>query len=113
MEFFYIFKLLAFLLCCNYIVITLLFVCAMRAQIIKIGNSKGIRIPKTFIEQSGIENEVELEVEKGQLVIKPLYKARNDWDSAFKKMAVGEDDSLLDSDSLGSQSKWDNEEWVW
>jgi len=85
----------------------------MRTQIIKIGNSKGIRIPKTFIEQSGIEGEVELEVAKGQLIIKPLFKARNDWDSAFKKMAVNEDDLLIDNDLLANQTKWDNEEWVW
>lgn len=85
----------------------------MITKIVKIGNSRGIRIPKSFIDESGLNDEVELEIEKGRIVIKPKLKSRESWDSAFKKMAENNDDILLDSKSLTNQTKWDEEEWEW
>lgn len=41
----------------------------MITTIISIGNSRGIRIPKVLLEESGLENEVELEVKKGEIRI--------------------------------------------
>ena len=84
----------------------------MKTNIIKIGNSRGIRIPKTFMEQSGLKSEVELEVEGANIIIKPVAKDRAKWELAFRKMA-NKDDILLDKDSLSEQTKWDNEEWEW
>ncbi len=46
----------------------------MRAKVIKIGNSRGIRIPKSIIEQSGLNDEVELEVRNDQIIIKSISK---------------------------------------
>ena len=46
----------------------------MTTTIISIGNSKGIRIPKLLLEESGLENEVELEVKKGEIRIIPAKK---------------------------------------
>ncbi len=85
----------------------------MLTKIIQIGNSRGIRIPKSFIEQSGINNEVELELKDDRIIIKSLSNVRKNWDLAFKKMYENHDDILLDSISLSSQSSWDNEEWTW
>ena len=85
----------------------------MLTKIIQIGNSRGIRIPKSFIEQSGINNEVELELKDDRIIIKSLSNVRKNWDSAFKKMCENHDDILLDSNSLSNQSSWDNEEWTW
>ncbi len=85
----------------------------MLTKIIRIGNSRGIRIPKSFIEQSGINNEVELELKDDRIIIKSLSNVRKNWDSAFKKMYENHDDILLDSNSLSNQSSWDNEEWTW
>lgn len=85
----------------------------MKAQIIKIGNSRGIRIPKAIFEQSGLKSEVELEVKNGQLIVSPIKKARDTWDESFKKMAINKDDILLDQDSIQASTKWDNEEWAW
>jgi antitoxin MazE len=85
----------------------------MRTKVVKIGNSRGIRIPKSLIDESGLKNEVELEISEGQIIVKPVSKNREDWDEEFKKMAKNKDDVLLDSEILIDQSKWDNEEWVW
>ena len=81
----------------------------MKASIIKIGNSHGIRIPKPLLDQCGFENEVELEVHNNSLVIKPRKKLRQNWENAFKKMADNNDDRLIESPS----SDWDNGEWEW
>ena len=85
----------------------------MKTKIVKIGNSRGVRIPKSFIDQSGLKSEVELEIENGQIVIKPISRNRDTWETAFQKMAKNKDDLLLDSIFLSEQSKWDKEEWEW
>ncbi len=83
----------------------------MRAQIIRIGNSQGIRIPKTILEQVGFKKEVELEVENDQIVIKRAKTMREGWKEAFQKMARRGDDKLLNEDIINN--KWDEEEWQW
>lgn len=50
---------------------------SIRTRIIKIGNSQGIRIPKTLLEQSGIDSEVEIEVQGDQLTIRAASQLRN------------------------------------
>ena len=85
----------------------------MITKVVKIGNSRGIRIPKSFINQSGIKNEVELEVKDDRIIIKSLSEVRKNWEAAFQKMSENNDDILLDQDSLSNQSSWDNEEWTW
>ena len=84
----------------------------MRARVVKIGNSQGIRIPKTLLEQTGIMNDVELDVEKDKIVIRPILNPRADWDKAFKTMAGRGDDALVDGNENISHS-WDEEEWQW
>jgi antitoxin MazE len=59
----------------------------MKTRIIAIGNSQGIRIPKVLLEQSGLGEEVELEVHDAQLVIRPAARPRQGWDEAFCAMA--------------------------
>lgn len=83
----------------------------MRARIIKIGNSQGVRIPKLFLEQTGLAEEVEIEAVDKQIVIRPVTSIREGWDEAFKKMADNIDDQLLDATT--SQTQWDESEWQW
>ncbi|HEX9003235.1 MAG TPA: AbrB/MazE/SpoVT family DNA-binding domain-containing protein [Blastocatellia bacterium] len=83
----------------------------MRARIIKIGNSQGVRIPKLFLEQTGLAEEVEIEAVDKQIVIRPVTSIREGWDEAFKKMADNTDDQLLDA--TASQTQWDESEWQW
>lgn len=83
----------------------------MRARVVKIGNSRGIRIPKPMLEQSGIQDEVDLEAEDGQIVIRAVRHPREGWDAAFAEMARRGDDKLLDDGP--STTTWDEEEWEW
>ena len=69
---------------------------AVRTQLIKIGNSRGIRIPKALIDQAKLGNEVEIAVQRGQLVIRPVSHPRSGWDEQFSAMAEHGDDQLLD-----------------
>ncbi len=82
-----------------------------RAKIVKIGNSQGLRIPKLFLEQTGISGNVELEARSGEIVIRAERGVRNGWGDAFSQMAARGDDSLLDDSE--SAIEWDDEEWVW
>jgi len=84
----------------------------MRARIIRIGNSQGIRLPKAVLDQSGLTDEVELEVEDGQIVLRAPENPRAGWEAAFELMHARGDDVLLDGDQLGNSS-WDDEEWEW
>jgi antitoxin MazE len=81
----------------------------MRARVIKIGNSQGLRIPKPILEQTGITGDVEIEVEKNQIIIRPVKNAREGWDAAFKIMAEKGDDEPIIDDSISNL--WDEDEW--
>jgi antitoxin MazE len=84
----------------------------MRARVIRIGNSHGLRIPKPILEQTGIRDDVGIELGKNQIIIRPVQKARDGWDKAFKRMAEKGDDALVIDDNDVSHS-WDEEEWQW
>ena len=84
----------------------------MRAHIVKIGNSRGIRIPKPLLDQTGIKYDVELEVDKNRIIIRPISNPRSGWDNAFKAMGQNRDDVLIDGKDNISHS-WDDEEWQW
>ena len=84
----------------------------MRASIVRIGNSRGIRIPQSLLEQCRLGSSVELEVQDGQLVVRPADRPRAGWDDAFCAMAEQGDDALLDQESLPG-TEWDAKEWEW
>ena len=84
----------------------------MRARVVKIGNSQGIRIPKPLLEQTGIMGEVELEVDQNQIIIRPILNPRAGWDDAFVSMAEENDDVMIDGEE-GITHSWDEEEWQW
>jgi len=88
---------------CNYDVI-------MKAQIIQIGNSQGIRIPKMMLEETGIAGEVELEAHPDGLLIRSVKKPRGTWDAQFKAMADLDDDQPLHP---APATKFENKEWKW
>ena len=81
----------------------------MKASIVKIGNSHGVRIPKPILDQCGFKKEVELEVVNQELVVKAVYRPRKNWETSFKKMAQHKDDRLKEAPS----TDWDIEEWEW
>ncbi|WP_420458991.1 AbrB/MazE/SpoVT family DNA-binding domain-containing protein [Neolewinella sp.] len=70
----------------------------MEAKIVKIGNSKGVRIPKKVLQEYAIEDTIEMNLLKEGILIKPARKVREGWDEAFAKMAAEGDDELLIND---------------
>ncbi len=82
-----------------------------KAKLVKIGNSKGIRIPKVVLEQCDFGEVVHLEVVNNTLVISSPTGVRKNWDAAFQAMAQAGDDKLLDIGEI--QNEWDETEWHW
>ena len=81
----------------------------MEVSVIKIGNSKGIRLSKTLLEQYNIRDTVDLIMAKGQIIIRPLSKPRKGWDKAFKEMNENGDDNLFIADIFEEENL--EEEW--
>ena len=84
----------------------------MEANIIKIGNSKGIIIPANIIKLLGLEDSVQLEMENEKLIVRPSKKKkpREGWEESFKKMHENGDDELLIPDVFEDE---DFENWTW
>ncbi len=80
----------------------------MELSVINIGNSKGIRLSKTILEKYSISDKIELILEKGYIILKPLSEPRKGWDKAFKKMHENGDDQLLMDDVFEDENF---EEW--
>ena len=68
----------------------------MKTYVIRIGNARGIRIPKTLLEQCQLRDEVEIEVQDNRLIIRPVAKPRSGWADPFRRMHELGDDVLLD-----------------
>ena len=83
----------------------------VKTRIVKIGNSQGVRIPKLLLQQVGLINEVEVEAQEGQLVIRPLTHAQQGWEQSFQAMAERRDDQMLDSEPL-VLTNWQTNGWV-
>ena len=80
----------------------------MEVSVIKIGNSKGIRLSTTLLDKYNIKDTVEVILEKGQIVIKPRSKPGKGWEKTFKKMAENGDDILMINDVFDDENL---EEW--
>jgi len=84
----------------------------VKANVVRIGNSRGIRIPKTVLEHCRLTDAVELEVQDDHLVVWPINRPRKGWEEAFRRMHQHGDDALVDRESLPA-TKWDRTEWRW
>ncbi len=79
-------------------------------RIVRIGNSRGIRIPKALLELADLSDEVELHAEPGRLVVRATRRARDGWEAAAQEMRAASDDLLLDPPR---PTAFDGEEWEW
>jgi antitoxin MazE len=81
----------------------------MELSVIQIGNSKGFRLSKTLIEKYNIKDKVELILEKGYIILKPVSTPRKNWEKEFKRMHENGDDQLLFNDIFDNENL---EEWT-
>ena len=84
----------------------------MKTAIVRIGNSRGIRIPKPLLEQCRLRDEVEMEIREGGLLIRGVAEPRSGWDDAFRRMRERNDDTLVD-EGASAATRWDVTEWEW
>jgi antitoxin MazE len=85
----------------------------MRSKLIAIGNSRGVRLPKSVIEQCGLDDEIELEVREGCLILRSPKVPRAGWEAAFRRMRARNHDRLLDADAVNKPTVWEGSEWRW
>jgi antitoxin MazE len=81
----------------------------MKARIVRIGNSRGLRIPKPLLEQSGLTDEVELYAEPGRIVVAPVRAPRAGWAVAAQQLREAGEDGLLET----PPPRFDEREWEW
>lgn len=79
----------------------------MRTKLVKIGNSRGLRLAKPLLEQAGLSDEVDIQAAPGVLTIRPVVKPRAGWAEAA---AAAPPEALLDPPSA---TRFDDEEWQW
>jgi antitoxin MazE len=84
----------------------------IKAKLVRIGNSRGLRLPKAVLTQARLEDEVELELRDQAIVIRAARGVREGWDEQFRSMAQAGDDRPIDADTVTS-TEWDEQEWQW
>ena len=82
----------------------------MKARLVRIGNSRGVRLPKPLIEEAGLTDDVEVRVRGGVLVIMSATRPRSGWAEAAKRMRQRGEEGLLDEPT---STRFDGEEWKW
>ena len=82
----------------------------IKTKIIRVGNSRGIRLPKAILEEAMLQDEVELKAEPGRLIVVSARRPRQGWAEAARAMHENGEDRLLDAPT---PTHFDQEEWKW
>lgn len=82
----------------------------MKTRLVRIGNSRGVRLPKAIIAQVGLTEEVELDVRDGAIIIARATSARSGWADAARQMRQRDEDRLL---APSTPTRFDEKEWAW
>jgi antitoxin MazE len=83
----------------------------VKSKLVRIGNSRGIRIPRAVVEQAGLEGDLEIEVRRNHLVVRAVSHPRQGWEERFSEMAArGDDRPLWPAAPLSS---FDEKDWEW
>lgn len=80
----------------------------MEVSIIRIGNSKGIRLSKTLLERYHFKDKAEIVMKNGHILLKPVHSRREGWEKRFKQMHKNGEDQLLFNDLFEEEGP---EEW--
>ena len=82
----------------------------MKTRLVRIGNSRGVRLPKAIIAEAGLTDEVEMGVRDGAVVIARATSARSGWADAARQIRQRDEDLLLDPPV---PTLFDEKEWQW
>jgi antitoxin MazE len=82
----------------------------MKAKLVQIGNSRGVRLPKPMIEEAGLKEDVDLHVHEGTIVIRPIGIARLGWAESARRLHSRAEDALLEP---ALPTRFDKTEWQW
>jgi len=82
----------------------------MKTKLVRIGNSRGVRIPKPLLDQAGLEEDVELQVVRAGIMIRGAAEPRAGWAEAALQIRERQEDGLLDEPVA---TDFDEAEWVW
>jgi len=82
----------------------------MKAKLVQIGNSRGIRLPKPLIEEAKLKDEVDIHVREGSIIITSTTKPRIGWAASAKQLHDLNEDSLIDNHTT---TRFDETEWKW
>jgi antitoxin MazE len=82
----------------------------MKTRLVRIGNSRGLRLPKPLIEEAGLKEEVEITLRDGALVITSAEHPRAGWGAAVKLLLERREDYVWDD---SAPTRFDDEEWEW
>ena len=81
-----------------------------RTRIVRIGNSRGIRVPRALLEQADLPEDVELQAQPGRLIVRAARRPRAGWARAAQEMRERRDDGLLDE---STPTRFEQDEWTW
>jgi antitoxin MazE len=81
-----------------------------KTRIVRIGNSRGIRLPKLLLEQADLPEEVELRAEPGRIVVSAATRPRSGWAAKARTMHNRGEDILLDDTT---STNFDQSDWRW
>ena len=79
----------------------------MKSNLIKIGNSKGIRINSNIIKECELDNEVEIKVIDKKIIIQAVREPRAEWNKSFKDMHENNEDTLLITNGNTFDKDWE------
>lgn len=82
----------------------------VQTRLIRIGNSRGLRLPKALIDQAGLVDKVQMEVANGGLLIRPAREPRAGWEAECRLLVARGEGTMLDQPTA---TAFDNEEWEW
>ncbi len=84
----------------------------MKARLVNIGNSRGVRIPKPLIEEAGLPEDVELHVRDGMIVISAARVTRAGWAEAARRLSDA-NQSESETHLPSVPTKFEESEWQW
>lgn len=82
----------------------------MKTRLVRIGNSRGLRLPKPLIEEAGLKDEVEVTLRDGAIVITSAERPRAGWEKEVDLLLERREDYTIDE---AAPTRFDDEEWEW